>query len=99
MERKAESKLKSKRLENISDIRSLIGSMNQFIRFISNMMSSKCKPDLNGEKHEKAIERKKQKVGEFVQNHHFDVHKETRVKSCASKKNLGAALEQFHLGF
>ena len=50
VERKAETKLKTKRLENISDIRSLIGSMNQFIRFISHMNSSKSIPDSNGEK-------------------------------------------------
>ena len=37
-------------------------------------------------KYRDAIERMNQKVGEFVQNHHFDVHKETRVKRCASKK-------------
>ena len=38
----------------------------------------------------------KQTVGEFVQNHHFEVRKETIIKCGASKRGLGAALEPFH---
>ena len=48
-----------------------------------------------GGKHGNAFEVMKQKKRELLQNHHFDVRKETRVKCDAIKKSLGAALEQF----
>ena len=40
VERKSESDQNMKRPENISDLRSLIGLMNQFIRFIPNMVAA-----------------------------------------------------------
>ena len=38
----------------------------------------------------------KQTVSHFVQNHHYDVNKQTRVKCVASKQGLGATLRQLH---
>ena len=35
-------------------------------------------------------------VSQFVQNHHFDVHKTFKVKCDASEQGLGVALEQVH---
>ena len=105
VERKSESIQKKKRPENISDIRSLIGSMNQFLHFIPNkadatepfrdLMKKSSRFEWTS-KHEKAFGLMKNTVGEFDQNHHLGVRKKTRIKSDASKRALGAALEQFH---
>ena len=72
--------------------------MNQLFRFIPNMAAATelfrdlMKKDIRFEwtsKHEKAFElMRKKTVGEFVQNHHFCVQKETRIKCDASKRGL-----------
>ena len=94
-----------KQPENKTDIRSLIGPINQFIRFILSLdatteqFRSLMKKHSRFEKrvvHEKAFQQMTEIVDDFVQNHDFDVQKLTRVKCDASKQGLGTVLEQLH---
>ena len=105
VERKIESNVSMKKPENVTDIRSLIGSINQFIRINPNLTATTelfcnlLKKHYRFEwssNHEKAFsETKKKTMGNFVQNHHFDVGKQTRIK-CDAQKRIVAALEQLH---
>ena len=90
----------------IKDIRSLMGSINQFIKFIPNLALStpfrelmqKNKPFKWSTVHTEAFEKIKKEICNTVTNHHFDVKLDTRVKCDASHLGLGASIEQDHRG-
>ena len=46
--------------------------------------------------HTIAFEKIKKQIINITENKHFDINKERRIKSDASKKGLGACLEQKH---
>ena len=48
------------------------------------------------DQHATAFEQTKRQIIHITENKHFDINKETRVKCDASRKGLGAALEQKH---
>ena len=48
------------------------------------------------EEHTEAFENIKKQIINITENTHFDITKDTRIKSDASKKGLGACLEQKH---
>ena len=48
------------------------------------------------DKHTTTFEQIKKQIINITENKHFDINKETRVKCDASRKGLGAALEQKH---
>ena len=91
----------------IKDIRSLMGSINQFNKFIPNLASlstpfrelmQKNKPFKWSTVHTEAFEKIKNEICNTVTNHHFDVKLNTRVKCDASHLGLGASIEQDHWG-
>ena len=91
----------------IKDIRSLMGSINQFNKFIPNLASlstpfrelmQKNKPFKWSTVHTEAFEKIKKEICNTVTNHHFDVKLDTRVKCDASHLGLGASIEQDHRG-
>ena len=67
----------------IKDIRSLMGSINQFNKFIPNMAS---------------LSAPFRELIRTVTNLHFDVKLKTRVKCDASPLGLGASIKQDHRG-
>ena len=91
----------------IKDVRSLMGSINQFNKFIPNLASlsapfrelmQKNKPFKWSPVHVEAFEKIKKEICNTVTNHHFDVKLNTRVKCDASLLRLGASIEQDHRG-
>ena len=48
------------------------------------------------EEHKKAFEKIKDETVNFAENTHFNVKRNTRVKTDASHNGLGASLEQLH---
>ena len=73
----------------IKDIRSLMGSINQFNKFIPNLASlsapfrelmQKNKPFKWSTVHAEAFEKIEKEICNTVTNHHFDVKLNTRVK-------------------
>ena len=86
---------------------SLMGSINQFNKFIPNLASlsapfrelmQKNKPFKLSTVHAEAFEKIKKEICITVMNHHFDVYLDTRVKFGASHLGLGASVEQDHRG-
>ena len=94
--------------KTIKQLRSFMGSIHHLIKFIPNLaeISEPLRPLLRKEnvtasnklkwedKHTKTFENIKSQIAKIVENKHFDVDKETRVKCDASKLGLGATLEQ-----
>ena len=85
-----------------------MGSIHHLIKFIPNLaeISKPIRPLLKKEnvlasnklkwedKHTKTFKNIKSQIAKIVENKHFDVDMETRVKCDASKLGLGATLEQ-----
>ena len=89
----------------IKETRSLMGSINQFNKFIPNLASlsapfrelmQKNKPFNWSTVHAEAFEKIKKEICSTVTNHNFDVNLNTRVKCDASHFGLGASVEQDH---
>ena len=87
--------LEKEKSENISGIRSLVGSNNYIIRFFPNLAktmkpfrgSIKKRPRFEWDtKHEEVFERLKGMVIDFVQNYHFDQKKNMIKKVMPRKK-------------
>ena len=91
--------------KNLKELRSFFGSINQYIKLAPNLASlgSPLRPLLNkksifqwNDDHTKAFEKIKQETINLTENSHFDVKQNTRVKTDASHKRLGASLKQLH---
>ena len=89
----------------LKELKSFFGSLNQNIKFVPNLASlgSPHRPLLNkksifqwNDDHTKAFEKIKQEIINLTENTHFDVKRNTRVKTDASHNGLGASLEQLH---
>ena len=89
----------------IKYIRSLMGSFNQYSKFIPNLaylsapfteLMQKNKPFNWSTVHAEAFEKIKKKICNTVTNHHFDVNLNTSVKCDASHLGLGASGKQDH---
>ena len=90
---------------NLKELRSFFGSLNQYVKFFPNLPSleSPLRPLLKkkssfqrNDDHTKAFEKIKQEIVNLTENTHFDVKRNTRVKTDASHNGLGASLEQLH---
>ena len=86
----------------IKDVRSLMGSINQFNKFIPKLasLSAPFRELMQKNKlfnwsavHAEAFEKIKKEICNTVTNHHFDVNLNTRVKRDASHLGLGAYIE------
>ena len=97
---KTEALQKLETPKTLKQLRSFMGSIHHLI------ISEPLRPLLKKEnvttsnklkwedKHTKTFENIKSQIAKIVENKHFDVEKETRVKCDASKLGLGATLEQ-----
>ena len=91
--------------KNLKELRSFFGSINQYIKFVPNLASlgSPLRALLNkksifhwNDDHTKAFEKIKPEIVNLTENTHFDVKRNTRVKTESSHNGLGASLEQLH---
>ena len=94
--------------KTLKQLRSFMCSIHHLVKFIPHLaeISEPLRPLLKKEnvtasnklkweeKHTKTFENIKTQIAKIVENKHFDVDKETRVKCDASKLGLGATLEQ-----
>ena len=95
-------------LENpktLKQLRSFMGSIHHLIKFIPNLATlsapirsllastSKKKLEWN-DKHSTAFKNIKNAIQNIIEQKHFNINNETRVKCDASKEGLGACLEQ-----
>ena len=94
--------------KTLKQLRSLMGSIHQLIKFIPNLASllDPIRPLLKKEnivnnkikwsnEHTDALNNIKNKIAEITEQKHFDKEKPTRVKCDASHKGIGATLEQW----
>ena len=96
--------------KTLKQLRSFMGCIHHLIKFTpklaelseplrpllsKNNTKSQNKLDWN-DQHTTAFEQIKKHIINITENKHFDINKETRVKCDASRKGLGAALEQRH---
>ena len=94
--------------KTLKQLRSLMGSIHQLIKFIPNLASllDPIRPLLKKEnivnnkikwsnEHTDALNNTKNKIAEITEQKHFDKEKPTRVKCDASHKGIGATLEQW----
>ena len=83
-------------LENpktLKQLRSFTGCIHHLIKFIPNLAKSQNKLDWK-DNHTIAFNDIKAQIKQITENKHFDISKKTRVRCDASKKGLGACLEQ-----
>ena len=89
--------------KNISELRSIFGSINQYVKFVPNLLTlnSPLRPLLNKKlvykwdiNHSIAFEKLKAENVNITENSHFDIKEKTRLKTDASHNRLGATLEQ-----
>ena len=90
--------------KNIPELRSLFGSINQYMKLVPNLssLSSPLRPLLVkksvhqwNDEHTKAFEELKQQIVNITGNNHFDIKRMSRLKTDASHSGLGATLEQW----
>ena len=94
--------------KTLKQLRSLMGSIHQLIKFIPNLASllDPIRPLLKKEnivnnkikwsnEHTDALNNIKNKISKITEQKHFDKEKPTRVKCDASHKGIGATLEQW----
>ena len=83
--------------QNLEELRSFFGSINQYIKFVPNLASlgRPLRPLLNtksifqwNDDHTKAFEKIKQEILNLTENTHFDLKRNTRVKTDASHNGL-----------
>ena len=95
--------------KTLKQLRSLMGSIHQLIKFIPNLASllDPIRPLLKKEniinnkiqwsqQHTDALNTIKNQITKITEHKHFDKEKPTRVKCDASHKRLGATLEQWN---
>ena len=94
--------------KTLKQLRSFMGCIHHLIKFIPNLaeLSEPLRPLLSKantkaqnkldwkENHTEAFKKIKIKIQNITENKHFDTKKQTRVRCDASKKGLGACLEQ-----
>ena len=89
--------------KNISELRSFFVSINQYVKFVPNLLtlSSPLRPLLNKKSVYKwdinrsiAFEKLKVEIVIITENNHFVIKEKTRLKTDGSHKGLGATLEQ-----
>ena len=88
---------------NLKELRSFLGAVNQFNRFVPDLATicfpfrSILKKEANwewNEEHEKAFKRVNEEVRKVAELTHFKRNKELRIICDASKQGLGAVLQQ-----
>ena len=88
---------------NLKELRSFLGAVNQFNRFVPDLATicfpfrSILKKEANcewNEEHEKAFRRVNKEVRQVAEITHFKRNKELRIICDASKQGLGAVLQQ-----
>ena len=106
--RKTDAIIQLENPKTLKQLRSFMGSIHHLVKFIPNLetLSAPLRPLLAKstpkipkkldweEKHTTAFIKIKQAIRTKVEQKHFDINCETRVKYDASKKGLGACLEQ-----
>ena len=106
--KKCESINKLETPKTLKQLRSFIGSIHHLTKFTSRLaeLSEPLRPLLSKnntkaqnkldckKEHTKAFENIKKQIINITENKHFDITKDTRIKSDASKKGPGACLEQ-----
>ena len=94
--------------KTLKQLRSFMGCIHHLIKFLPNLaeLSEPLRPLLSkantkaqnkldwNEKHTEAFNQIKIQIQNITENKHFDTEKQTRVRCDASKKGLGACLEQ-----
>ena len=108
--KKFESINKLETPKTLKQLRSFMGCIHHLIKFTPRQaeLSEPLRPLLSKnntkaqnkldwkEEHTEAFENIKKQIKNITENKHFDITKDTRIKSDASKKGLGACLEQKH---
>ena len=106
--KKCESINKLETPKTLKQLRSFMGCIHHLIKFTPRLseLSEPLRPLLSKkntkaqnkldwkEEHTEAFENIKKQIINITENKHFDITKETRIKSDASKEGLGACLEQ-----
>ena len=105
--KKTDSILNLKPPKTLEQLRSLMGSIHQLIKFIPNLANllNPIRPLLRKENvtnnkirweeiHTTALDKIKAEISKITEKKHFDKHRKTRLKYDASHTGLGAVLEQ-----
>ena len=104
--RKPDAIIQLENPKTLKQLRSFMGSIHHLIKFIPKLatLSAPIRPLLSSpaskkklewnEKHSAAFQNIKNAIKNTVEQKHFNINNETRVKCDASKKGLGACLEQ-----
>ena len=106
--RKTDAIIQLENPKTLKQLRSFMGSIHHLVKFIPNLatLSAPLRPLLTKstnktpkkleweDKHTSAFNKIKEVIGTIVEQKHFDIKLETRVKCDASKEGLGACLEQ-----
>ena len=95
--------------KTLKQLRSFMGSIHHLTKFIPKLaeLTKPLRPLLKktdnknnrlkwNDTHSQTFANIKQRIKQIVENKHFDTTKETRIKCDASKKGLGASIEQKH---
>ena len=91
--------------KNLKELRSFLGSINQYIKFVPNLafLGSPLRPLINkksifqwNDDNPNTVTKIKQEIVNHTENTHFDVKRNTRVKTDAFHNGLGASLKQLH---
>ena len=108
--KKCESINQLQKPKTLKQLRSFMGCIHHLIKFTPRLaeLSELFRPLLSKnntkaqnkldwkEEHTEAFKNIKKQIINITENKHFDITKDTRIKSDASKKGLGACLEQKH---
>ena len=106
--RKADAIIQLEKPKTLKQLRSFMGSIRHLVKFIPNLavLSAPLRPLLTKstqktakklvweDKHAIVFNKIKQAIKTIVEQKHFDINCQTRVKCDASKEGLGACLEQ-----
>ena len=104
--RKTDAIIQLENPKTLKQLRSIMGSIHHLIKFIPNLatLSAPIRPLLSSatskkklewnENHSIAFQNIKNAIQKIVEQKHFNIQKDTRVKCDASKEGRGACLEQ-----
>ena len=106
---KTEAIMKLEHPKTLKQLWSFMGSIHHLIKFIPKLaeLTEPLRPLLKktdnknnrlkwNDTHSQTFANIKQRIKQFIENKHFDITKETRIKCDASNKGLGASIKQKH---
>ena len=106
IKRKTDAIIQLENPKTLKQLRSFMGSIHRLIKFIPNLatLSAPIRPLLSSsaskkklqwnDKHSAAFKNIKNAIQNIIEQKHFNINNETRVKCNASKEGLGVCLEQ-----